>query len=87
MTLAMANMVRDVNDWADFWRYNIGVNVIPADTKNKVTHIKWSEWQDNPISEEQHNQWKLQNDFSNGMAIIPGKVWHNEQKKACILPS
>ncbi len=23
----------------DFWRYQIGLNVIPTDTKNKVTNI------------------------------------------------
>jgi hypothetical protein len=32
-----------INEYADFWRYQIGVNVLPADTKNKVTSIKWSE--------------------------------------------
>ena len=25
----------DINAWADYWFYGIGVNVIPADTKNK----------------------------------------------------
>jgi hypothetical protein len=69
------------NSWADFWRYDIGVNVIPADTRNKVTHIKWSTWQDNPISEDQHNRWKSQNSFSNGLAIISGIVWHNNENK------
>jgi hypothetical protein len=24
-----------INDWADFWRYKIGVNVIPANTRKK----------------------------------------------------
>src|SRR3954447_20142072 len=33
------------------------------------------------VSEAQHSQWKLQNSFSSGMAIIPGPVWHNEGKK------
>jgi hypothetical protein len=75
------DMLKCVNDWADFWRDAIGVNVIPADTRNKSIYIKWSAWQDNPIPEDQHNQWKLKNDFSSGIAIIPGKVWHNEQKK------
>ena len=28
-----------------------------------------------------HNQWKEQGVFSEGIAIIPGKVWHNEDKK------
>src|SRR5829696_54223 len=71
----------DFNDWADFWRDRIGVNVIPADTKNKFTYIKWSEWQDKAIPEELHNKWKAENAFSKGIAIIPGKVWHREDKK------
>ena len=70
----------DYNGWADFWRHKIGVNVIPADTRKKVTYESWSEWQDKPIPQELHNDWKAQNAFSNGMAIIPGKVWHRADK-------
>ncbi len=66
-----------VNEWADYWRYTIGVNVIPADTKNKMPSVKWSQYQNFPVPEEQHNLWKSSNSFSKGMAIIPGKVWHN----------
>ena len=29
----------NVNDWADYWYYEIGVNVISADTRNKTTNI------------------------------------------------
>ena len=53
----------DYNGWADFWRYKIGVNVIPADTRKKVTYESWSEWQDKPIPQELHNDWKAQNAF------------------------
>jgi hypothetical protein len=42
---------------ADFWRYDIGVNVIPPDTKNKTTNIKWSEYQNTPIQEHLHHKW------------------------------
>lgn len=66
------------NQWADFWRYDKGLNVFPADTRNKKTYEAWSKWQNEPISEEQHNEWKKTNAFSNGMAIMPGKVWHRE---------
>jgi hypothetical protein len=76
-----------VNDWADFWRYTIGINVIPANTKKKVTYTKWLSWQNKSIPEEQHNKWKSQNRFSNGMAIIPGKVWHNQKKKGLYFTS
>jgi hypothetical protein len=68
------------NAWSDFWRYVIGVNVIPADTRAKKTHIKWSGYQNNPISEEQHNQWKMEGAFLKGMAVIAGKVWHRSDK-------
>jgi hypothetical protein len=71
----------DVN--ADFWRYEIGVNVLPA--INKIAIVKWSEWQDNPIPEELHNQWKAEGLFDKGMAVITGKVWHREDRKHLFL--
>jgi hypothetical protein len=69
-----------MNDAADFWCYEIGVNVIPADTRNEVTSIRWAEYQHSPISEEQHNKWKADNAFNKGIAIILGRIWHNRQK-------
>ena len=69
--------IKYFNLWADYWRYVIGVNVIPADTKNKKTSIEWSQYQNSPISEEQHDKWKQEGAFNNGIAIIAGKVWHN----------
>jgi Bifunctional DNA primase/polymerase, N-terminal len=70
--------LQDYNKWADYWRYDMGVNVMPADTKNKKTLIPWREWQNKPIPEEVHDKWKSENAFSKGMAIIPGKVWHKQ---------
>ncbi|HZC48327.1 MAG TPA: hypothetical protein VE244_04610, partial [Nitrososphaeraceae archaeon] len=75
----------DYNGWADFWHYNIGVNVIPADTQNKTTSIPWAPWQNKPIPEEVHNEWKATGAFNKGMAIIVGKVWHREDKKELYL--
>ena len=72
---------RPVNEAPDYWRYNIGVNVIPADTAKKRPLVSWSEWQDEPISEELYNHWKSNDNFSKGIAIIPGKIWHREDKK------
>jgi hypothetical protein len=81
MTSTDKNALECINESADFWRYDIGVNVIPADTKNKTTNIKWSEHQNNPIPEDLHHKWKQEGTFSRGMAIIPGKAWHREDKK------
>ena len=70
------------NDWADYWRYEVGVNVIPANPANRSrpTWILWKEngYQNNPILEEQHEQWKKDDAFAKGMAVIAGKVWHTK---------
>jgi len=42
----------DLNTYADFWFYNIGVNVIAADTVNKKAVEEWSKYQNNPVSPE-----------------------------------
>ena len=70
----------DFNGAADYWRYIVGVNVIPADTQNRTTSITWKQsgYQDGPISEEQHIKWKGTNAFADGMSVITGKVWRGE---------
>ena len=70
------------NDWADFWRYQIGVNVIPANGKSKkpLKGIEWSLFQNKPISEDQHNHWKKHDSFKDGFAIILGRVWHLDDR-------
>lgn len=70
-----------VNDWADFWRFECGLNVIPADTKNKKIYERWSLWQNEGINEEQHQGWKERSAFDNGMAIMAGNIWHKEELK------
>lgn len=77
--------VRTISEWADFWRYEIGVNVIPANTKYKKPIVAWTEWQDRAIPKELHEQWKREKQFDNGMAIVAGKVWHNSLKAGLYL--
>jgi hypothetical protein len=79
------SQIQILNESADFWRYDIGVNVIPADTVNKRPLVPWTEWQDRPIPEELHNRWKEERAFSNGIAIVPGKVWHSKEVNKNIL--
>jgi len=69
------------NDFADFWRNQIGVNVIPAVTKTKIPKVKWAEWQDKPIPQELHDEWKSKNMFDDGLAVICGQVFHNAEHK------
>ena len=28
--------INSINDWADFWHYQIGVSLIPVDTKERI---------------------------------------------------
>lgn len=74
-----------MNEWVDFWRYQIGVNLVPAISRDKKPSVYWKEWQDKSIPEETHNRWKEQDSFSEGIAIIPGKVWHNKEKHGLYL--
>ena len=62
----------EINKWADFWHYQIGVNVIPAHTKEKKTYENWLQWQDKPISDELHEQRKRNGEYNKGIAIITG---------------
>jgi hypothetical protein len=68
----------DFNAWADYWRYEAGLNTIPAHTLVKKTFISWKEWQTKPVPDGLHEQWKRENKFADGLAIIPGKVWRGE---------
>ncbi|KKM79065.1 hypothetical protein LCGC14_1353680 [marine sediment metagenome] len=75
-----------INAWADFWRNQVGMNVIPADSIIKRTFTKWKDdprgnWQIDPIPQSIHNEWKNEGSFEKGMAIICGRVFHNEAKK------
>jgi len=78
------------NEGADYWRYQVGVNVIPANSKDKIPLVEWKKdtrgnWQINPIPKSLHDEWKNDNKFSQGMAVICGKVFHNKEKDGLYL--
>ena len=72
--------INSINDWADFWHYQIGVNVIPADTKEKKTYENWSQWQDKPIPDELHEQRKRNDEYNKGIAIVTGLIGRSKNK-------
>lgn len=69
-----------LNQSADYWYYDIGVNVIPANTKRKETYESWSQWQDQSIPVEVHESRKKSGYYNNGIAIIPGKIYRGPYK-------
>lgn len=66
----------------EFYR-GLGFNVIPFDTQNKVPNIpEWKKWiPPNNIPDEQYGEWYHNGTFSNGMAIMIGKVYNNPVTK------
>ncbi len=72
--------INSINECADFWNNDIGVNVIPADTKNKQTYENWLPWQDKPIPNELHEQRKKNGEYNKGIALIPGKIGKGQFK-------
>ena len=74
------NNINSINDSADFWHNQIGVNIIPADTKEKKTDENWTQWQDKPITDELHEERKRNGEYNKGIAIITGKIWRGKHK-------
>ena len=64
-----------LNDWSDFWFYEIGANIVKADTKKKETYEKWSEYSDKSIPDEVHEIRKKAGYYNNGIAVITGRLW------------
>jgi hypothetical protein len=52
-----------------------------VNTRNKNVQVGWKCYQNNPITRLQHEIWKNTDAFANGLAIIPGRVWHNDNKR------
>ena len=69
--------LNEVNKWADFWHFHIGLNVIPADTENKTTYENWLQWQDKSISDELHEERKKNGEYNKGIAI---DTWKNMER-------
>jgi hypothetical protein len=72
--------MRTVNESADFWRVEIGVNVFPTIFRTKKTYVEWSEFEEKPVSEEQHDKWKEDGSFEKGIAVMAGKIWRGKYK-------
>ena len=80
-----------MNDGADFWYYEIGVNVIPVNSKLKnekdpekkkeFCKISWTKYETEELDEDTFKAWKRQGLFENGIAVIGGYVWRGQFKE------
>ncbi len=55
--------------------YEIGVNIFPTSSRNKIPEIKWAKYQNESISEEQFKTWKDKGNFDKGFGFITGWIW------------
>lgn len=68
----------DYNKWLDHYFYGIGVNVIPANSKEKRPIISYTEYLNNSILPETFETWKKEGKFKDGFIIILDKIWRGE---------
>lgn len=71
------------NDYADFWYYETGVNVIPYNGVEKYTWVKWKNhqkgnFQTEPLPLDVFNAWKKADSFSKGISVVCSKVFRGE---------
>ena len=64
----------------DFVYYELGVNIIPADTINKKPLIEWEYYQTNELTESEYLENKKNGLYNKGIAIICGKIWRGRFK-------
>ncbi|MGC1931765.1 MAG: hypothetical protein WA667_22575 [Candidatus Nitrosopolaris sp.] len=74
--------IENANKAADYWyhKYNIGANVIPADTKRKEACIlnSWKQYQTNPVPLDVFDRWKKLGLFAYGIAVVLGQLWRGD---------
>src|SRR5215216_778065 len=64
--------------YLDSWFYTVGVNVWPADTRNKRLSNSWKARQDEPMSTDEYEAMKKEGAYIRGAAIVTGKVWRGD---------
>lgn len=65
-------------DFLDFWFYKVGVNLCPADTRNKRVSENWRAMQTAAMSAEEYEGLKKERAFIRGAAVVTGKVWRGD---------
>ena len=59
----------------DFWFYVVGVNVSPADIRNRRISDNWKARQSEPMSPDEFEAMKKEGAYIRGGAVVTGKVW------------
>jgi len=68
----------NLNEGAKFWFYEVGVDVIPSDTKNKRPIVEWQKYQHTPMSEEEFETCIKEGKYEKGVSY---NTWKDTEKK------
>lgn len=74
------NETEILNKIADFYYYELGLNVIPSVTKQKRPIVEWSGYQDKEIPKEVFERWKKEGKYKDGISIITGISYRGRYK-------
>jgi hypothetical protein len=69
------------NEWANSWRYDVGVPTIPGEFKTKKPSVYWEGYQENPPCEEEHKEWLKQGKYSGGIMILCGTPCYRKDRQ------
>jgi hypothetical protein len=75
-----SNSITTLNESADFWYHEIGVNPLPADTKNKKIYVNWGEYQNKSVPIEVHESRKERGEYDNGIAVMTGRIYKGKNE-------
>lgn len=73
--------IKTQNDGARFWREFIGVEALPANSKEKKPLYPWKPYQTTPSTDKEFQDWIDTNAFANGVCILTGKVRHRPERQ------
>lgn len=68
--------IKTPNEGAKYWRKIIGVETLPAISKEKKPFGTWKKYQTEAASDEEFQNWIDNDKFKDGICILPGKVRH-----------
>jgi hypothetical protein len=71
----------------DHWFYVLGVNLIPAITRNKNYHkdLTYKQWLTEEQSKEDYERLKTEGMYDDGVALVPYKIWRGQHSGKYLL--
>ena len=80
--MSASSDIKTPNKGAKYWRYTIGVETLPALSKEKRPDLRsWEKYQREPVTDEEFQSWLDDDKFKNGVCILPGKIHHRSDRQ------